>query len=230
MLVTATTSVFAVSANDITYKVISLVPNNQTLGVIVDDKLYSLEKVDKSSSLLHYGKAPVAESGYKYAIIQKDDKQVIHMENFTRSTSQEDTLNEYFGRSWNTFPNITKIPNILPPLPIINRIDTNLHIEGQIPTIHLIGNQTAIDYMHNNQLEEFKVDLSMAYIRYLQFNPFTINLSLTIPLIILAQMIPKLLKMSLFLLEVTVTEECPSYRTRLNSTRRTIFTDTEDSS
>lgn len=142
-------------------------PNNQTLGVIVDNKLYSLENVDKSSSLLHYGKAPVAESGYKYAIIQKDDKQVIRMENFTRTASKEDTLNEYFGRSWNTFPNITKLPNILPPLPIIDRIESNLHIEGQIPTIHLTGNQTAIDYMHSHQLEEIDVDLTMTYIRYI---------------------------------------------------------------
>jgi hypothetical protein len=154
-----------VSAGDITYKVISHIPGNQTLGVIVDDKVYSLENVDKASSLLHYGKAPAAESGYKYAILQKDSNQVISSENFTRASSNDDTLNEYYGRSWNTFANLTALPTILPPISAINHIKSDLHIDNQIPTIHFIGNQTAIDNMHNNQMQDIDVHLDMAYIR-----------------------------------------------------------------
>lgn len=131
-------------ASNTTYNVISLVPSNQTLGVVIDNVAYPLTSVSDASSLLHSGEAPYADS-YKYAILLKTDNSILESENFTRNgTDSDTTLNEYYGRSWNS-KTLDKIPSILPPLPIIDRIDSDLHIDGEIPTIHFIGNQTAIE-------------------------------------------------------------------------------------
>lgn len=160
------TVVAAGPGKNITFNVISLVPNNQTLGVIIDEKVYPLTEISEASALLHYGEAPAPTSGYKYAILQKDNNQVITSENFTRENiPDKSTLNEYYGRSWNSYSNLTKLPSILSPLPIINRIQSDLHIDNEIPTIHFYGNQAQIDNMHNNQLEEIDVAISMAYVR-----------------------------------------------------------------
>ncbi|KAL9547796.1 hypothetical protein MBANPS3_005999 [Mucor bainieri] len=154
------------ASSNITYKVVSLVPDNQALAVIVDQKVYPLTSVSEQSSLLHTGKAPVASTHYQYAILEKNNSSnVLQRENFTRSPVTEDsTLNEYFGRSWNSM-NLTQLPRILDPLPIINRIDSKIHIEGEIPTIHFSGNQTAIDYIHAHQELDIDVEgMRMTYI------------------------------------------------------------------
>ncbi|KAI7879856.1 coth protein-domain-containing protein [Mucor mucedo] len=159
------TVVAAGPTKNITFNVISLVPNNQALGVIIDEKVYPLTKVNEASTLLHYGDAPSPSSGYKYAILQKDTNQVIESENFTRENSpSESTLNEYYGRSWNSYNNLTKLPLIMEPLPIINRIESDLHIDNEIPTVHFYGDQAQIDNLHNNQMEDIDVNLNMAYI------------------------------------------------------------------
>lgn len=157
----------ATASSNTTYKVISLVPDNQTLAVIVDEQVYPLTSVNEPSSLLHTGKAPIATTNYRYAILEKNNESnVIERENFTRNPITEDsTLNEFFGRSWNSM-NLTQLPRILDPLPIINRVESKLHIEGEIPTIHITGNQTALDYIHANQQLDINVEgLKMTYIR-----------------------------------------------------------------
>lgn len=165
LLVAGIASVAA--SSDITYKVVSLVPDNQTLAVIVDENVYPLTSVSEQSSLLHTGKAPIATTNYQYAILEKNNtSNVLERENFTRNPVTEDsTLNEYFGRSWNTM-NLTQLPRILEPLPIINRIESKIHIEGEIPTLHFTGNQTAIDYIHAHQQLDIDVEgMKMTYIR-----------------------------------------------------------------
>ncbi|KAK4511351.1 uncharacterized protein ATC70_012566 [Mucor velutinosus] len=163
LLFAGITSVAA--SSNITYKVVSLVPDNQTLAVIVDENVYPLTSVSESSSLFHTGQAPIATTNYQYAILEKNNTHVLERENFTRSPVTEDsTLNEYFGRSWNSM-NLTQLPRILDPLPIIDRIDSKIHIEGEIPTIHFTGNQTAIDYIHAHQQLDMSVEgMKMTYI------------------------------------------------------------------
>ncbi|KAG0178737.1 hypothetical protein DFQ29_003069 [Apophysomyces sp. BC1021] len=59
---------------------------------------------------------------------------------------------------------IPKLPNVLSPLPAIDRIQTELHIDGQIPTLYFVGNQTEIDLMHKNSTGDNTVLTSMTYI------------------------------------------------------------------
>ncbi|KAI8064292.1 coth protein-domain-containing protein [Gilbertella persicaria] len=161
IIILATTA-STVLASNITYNVVSLVPSNQTLGVLVDGQLYPLTG-ESDSSIFHTGEAPSASSGYKYAQILKNDYSIVSQENFTRSPLTNDTLNEYYDRSWNT-KTMNTIPTILSPLSVVNRIDSDLHVDGQIPTIHLTGNQTAVDEMHADSQADTKVDLNMTYI------------------------------------------------------------------
>lgn len=141
-----------------------MVPSNTTLGVIIDSQVYPLTTVSDCSTLLHIGEAPAADS-YKYALLFKDNNTIIESESFTRNGTSEDTLNEYYSRSWNSW-SLDKIPTILPSLPTINRIESKLHIDGEIPTIHLTGNQTEINYIHaNQQSKDIDIYLNMTYIR-----------------------------------------------------------------
>lgn len=163
-----TTAFVAVSqANNITYNVVSLLPHNQAMGVVIDDQIYPLIETNKDSTLLHYGKAPKSNSGhYKYVILLKDNRQIVQCENFTRVLTRQDksTLNEYFGRSWNKF-DLPLLPTVLPPLSVIDRVQTKLHVDGEIPVIHLFGNQSEIDLVHKNQTSDIKIELNMTYIR-----------------------------------------------------------------
>jgi hypothetical protein len=179
LFVASVTSV--VAASNVTYNVVSLQPSNQTIGVIVDNQVYPLTSVSKKSHLLHTGEAPAAASGYKYAVLDKvNTSNIVDQESFIRNPVTDDsTLNEYYGRSWNTM-NLTQLPTIMDPLPIIDRIKSDLHIDGEIPTIHFTGNQSAIDYMHANQYANVEAsDLTMTYIRFVisSFSFFKIQLT-----------------------------------------------------
>lgn len=177
-LLAASIASVAASSN-MTYKVVSLVSDNQTIGVIVDDEIYPLTNVDDASALLHKGKAPIASTAYKYAILDKDNTtNIIEQESFSRDpiTNSSKTLNEYYGRSWNS-KTLDQLPTIIDALPIINRIDSDLHIDGEIPTIHITGNQTAIDYIHANAQSDIDVTgLTLAYIRSVSFIKVSIRL------------------------------------------------------
>ncbi|KAI9487395.1 MAG: coth protein-domain-containing protein [Benjaminiella poitrasii] len=153
----------AVVPTNTTYKVLSLVPNNETLGVVVDGTVYPLTSVSEESTLLHMGSAPIASRGYNYAILDKQNSNIIEKENFTRSPVNNGTLNEFYGRSWNT-KTLTQLPTIMDPLPIINRIQSDLHIDGQIPAIHITGNQTAVDFIHANSEQDIDITMNMTYI------------------------------------------------------------------
>lgn len=126
-----------------------------------------MTNVNPDSTLLHFGKAPAPIDGdYKYAILAKENQHIVQTEDFTRilANGTESTLNDYYGRSWNSF-DLPEIPDVLPPLPIIHRIQSKLHIHNEIPTIHLYGDQSLVDNMHKNQTKDIDVNLNMTYIR-----------------------------------------------------------------
>ncbi|KAI7894227.1 coth protein-domain-containing protein [Mucor mucedo] len=151
-------------SSGIQYSVISLISKNQNLGVIVDDQMYPLSNNNEATPLLHRGQAPISSTGYRYAILSRH--QVLDVENFTRHCSSDNIQkNDYYGRSWNSYHNLTKLPTLLPPLDIMDRIQSSLHIDNEIPTIHLYGNKTEIDNMHHQQTDRaMRVELNMAYI------------------------------------------------------------------
>lgn len=151
------------SAADMKYKVVSYVPNNHTAGVMIDGQVYPL-KVQDESLLYFTGKAPVAQTGYKYVILDNANA-VTEQENFTRApVTSGNTYNEYYNRSWNSL-SLAQLPTVLDYLPIVHRIDSDLHIDGQIPTIHITGNQTGISYIHEHPQEDIELSMNMAYIR-----------------------------------------------------------------
>jgi hypothetical protein len=147
---------------NIVYSVVSLTNQTHTMGVLVDNQIYPLSPSEESS-IFHTGNAPVAKKGYSYAILK--GKNIVTKEGFSRSPSSSDTKNEYFNRSWNKW-DLKKLPIVLPKLPTINRIESDLHIEGEIPTIHFVGNQEALDKMHKNQTSsDSSIVVKMTYIR-----------------------------------------------------------------
>ncbi|KAI8878014.1 coth-domain-containing protein, partial [Backusella circina FSU 941] len=160
----------AVSAANITYNVISLATGTQSMAVVIDSKTYPLSIGDDQATLLYSGDAPKASDGYSYALMDNDA--IVYQENFTRSPVNEDTVNEFFNRSWNTWE-LDNLPVILPNLPIMDRIDSDLHIDGQIPTIHIIGNQTQLDSMHANSTSDIDVSVNMTYMSLNDVKSFT---------------------------------------------------------
>jgi hypothetical protein len=144
---------------NITYNVVtSLSEPSMSLSVIVDNISFPLQS---SSSILFKGEAPAAKHGYQYAIFNNGELRT--SEPFLRDPVSENTVNEFFNRSKNTY-DITPLPQVYSPLPIINKIRSDLHRDGQIATIHLWGEQDEVDNLHNNQLDDIKVKLNMDYI------------------------------------------------------------------
>lgn len=133
------------------------------MGVIVDNVTYPLQYNKSVSKVLYTGRAPVAKNGYQYVKITKANNNT-EAESFLRPPTESDTVNEFFNRTWNT-RELAQFPVVYEPLPAINRIKTDLHIDGQIPTMHLIANQTEVDLMHHsNSTEDYKIKSNMTYI------------------------------------------------------------------
>lgn len=155
-------SIVAVNAQNITYNVIAAPgSSSQTVAVVVDDISWPLVA---SSGILYQGEAPVAKQGYHYAILE-ENKQVSSSEGFSRTPVNSNTDNEFFNRPLNTYQ-VATLPQVLSPLDSINRITSDLHLHNQIPTIHIWGNETAVNSLHENQSEDIDVELNMTYIRY----------------------------------------------------------------
>lgn len=132
---------------------------DQSLAVVIDNTTWPLYE---TYGIIYQGSAPIATTGYYYAILE-NDKQPNVTEAFHRAPSQNDTVNEFFNRT-SEYHEVLSLPQMLPPLPSINRIDTNLHINGQIPTIHIWGNASAVKYLHEKPLEDIDVRLNFTYI------------------------------------------------------------------
>lgn len=132
------------------------------MGVIVDNVTYPL-KPNQNASILYSGEAPIAQSGYRYVKIEKANNNT-QVEPFFRNATQNSTVNEFFNRTWNSL-NLSQLPTVYPPLEPIHRIQSKLHIDGQIPTIHVIANQTQIDAMHaSNSTEDISVMTNVTYV------------------------------------------------------------------
>lgn len=146
----------------ISYNVISLLNASESMGVVVDNVTYPMSlNSTNGTDILYSGDAPVAKSNYRYVRFFSNQTNIT--EPFDRQPSDYDTSNEFFNRTWNTY-DISRLPIIYPPLPAIHRIKTDLHTAGQIPTIHLVGNQTLLDQMHQNSTEDFSVITNVTYV------------------------------------------------------------------
>lgn len=147
---------------NIDYNVVSLLNDTHTMGVIVDNVTYPLNP-SQNASILYTGEAPIAQSGYRYVKIEKSNNNT-QVESFFRNVTQNNTVNEYFNRTQNAY-DLARLPAIYPPLDAIHRIQSKLHIDGQIPTIHVVANQTQIDAMHaSNSTEDISVMTNMTYV------------------------------------------------------------------
>ncbi|KAI9482872.1 MAG: coth protein-domain-containing protein [Benjaminiella poitrasii] len=134
----------------IQYNVIGLVNQTDSMAVNIDNTTYTLNRND-TIPLLHSGLAPAAETGYHYVRIINGSNMID--EPFWRPPTTNGTPYEFFNRTWNNY-SIATFPQIYPELPAINRIQSRLHLEGQIPTLHIMGNQSRFDEMHNNSTED----------------------------------------------------------------------------
>ncbi|KAI9274035.1 coth protein-domain-containing protein [Helicostylum pulchrum] len=149
------------SARAITYNVIAEPPANMSVAVVVDKVTYPLQA---TFGILYKGDAPSATTEYHYAFV--DNKDVKVSEPFTRPPLKDGlstTLNEFFNRSISTYE-VNTLPQVLEPLSSIHRINSGLHNMNQIPSIHIYGNTSATKYLEDNQSEDYKVKLNVAYI------------------------------------------------------------------
>ncbi|KAG1137492.1 hypothetical protein G6F37_011205 [Rhizopus arrhizus] len=163
----------------ISYNVIALL--NQTtfksMAVIVDSISYPLE-ANRTFPVLFSGKAPSAKSGYHYAKVYVSDNSTL-AEPFERQPVNQSTPHEFFNRTWNTHDN-AQLPQVYSPLSSIHRIKSNLHRDNEIPTIHIIGNQTELDQMKGNTTADVSVKTTVSYLSLhdaFQFEKAEISLS-----------------------------------------------------
>jgi spore coat protein CotH len=132
------------------------------MAVEVDNVTYPLTP-SKSASIIYSGQAPAAQSGYRYVKISKGNDSR-ESESFFRHPTKNSTVNEFFNRSWNS-RNLTQLPVLYQPLDAIHRINSSLHRDGEIPTIHLVGNQTDFDIMHHSNLTgDYEIKGNMTYV------------------------------------------------------------------
>ncbi|GAA5801788.1 hypothetical protein HPULCUR_007241 [Helicostylum pulchrum] len=145
----------------ITYNVVNLLNATESMAVKVDNVDYpmSLNGVN-NTQILYSGEAPAAQKAYRYVRVFNNNQTA---EPFDRPPVTTNTVNEFFNRTWNIY-NVSQLPIVFDPLPAIHRLHTDLHKSGQIPTIHLIGNQTDLDQMHKNSTADLTVVGNISYV------------------------------------------------------------------
>ncbi|KAF7723900.1 hypothetical protein EC973_001523 [Apophysomyces ossiformis] len=159
----------AVSKN-ITYSVIIVPEEQQTVAVVVDQRPYTLQP-SSASSLLYTGEAPAATQGYYYSKLAGD--QVVEKEGFMRSALETDTPNEFYNRSWNS-ATVSSLPTLLSPLSLINHTDLSPHLKNEIVTYHFEADQDQINQMHQHPLTNtVKVHGTMTRITLREIQKFT---------------------------------------------------------
>jgi hypothetical protein len=152
----------AVIAIDIVYSVILNSPSTDT-GVVVDNKVYVL-KPSVQSHILLQGSAP-GNRPYYYAKLKRGTTTIVEREKFSRAAVSKNTVNEFFGRNWNTkemvsFETITSITKNFNRRPDFE----DLHPIGEIPTIHIMAKQSDIDTIHKRYLQEIDIAANVTYI------------------------------------------------------------------
>lgn len=143
---------------------ISLLANHDhRMAVVVDGISYPMDATP-SSKLLFAGLAPAASNGYYYAKYDSSNNLIDH-EPFVRKSFEGDTSpNEHYNRPINKWK-IAQLPQVLEPLPLIQRIDSQLHKDGEIPTIHITGDPNSINNMHQSAKDDIQVNTTMTWIR-----------------------------------------------------------------
>ncbi|KAI8393492.1 coth protein-domain-containing protein [Radiomyces spectabilis] len=155
-------AVLVAAQEQITYAVIS-VASNQDLAVRINGTVYPLTP-SAESYILHKGEAPAASS-YQYVKLKKGTTEVVEGENFERQVDRPirgTTPNEFFGRNWN-HRHVETFPSLGWPTRY-NRGPSDLHPEGEIPTIHVTGPQSAIDNLHSRYMQDIDVQVNFTYI------------------------------------------------------------------
>lgn len=140
-------------------------PDTDT-GILIGNQVYPLALSPKST-ILWQGTAP-SNVTYSYVRIEKGTSRVIEREPFNRRAIQNDTVNEFFNRNWNTKPMAT-FGTIQDISKNFNRQFDNqlLHPIGEVPTIHIVAAQSDIDNIHKNYLDDITIISNMTYIRYI---------------------------------------------------------------
>lgn len=140
---------------------------NQTLytsmSVIVDGTAYPLES-NTTYPIIFSGKAPVPKSGYCYAKTANSTDDRL-LESFLRFPEAiQSTPHEFFNRTWNKHANV-RLPQVYSASSPRNRLVSSLHRDDEIPTIHFMANQTALDIMHQNAMASpGSVDSTLSYV------------------------------------------------------------------
>ncbi|ORE19069.1 hypothetical protein BCV71DRAFT_284317 [Rhizopus microsporus] len=105
------------------------------MAVVVDNTTYALEP-NVTFPIIYSAKAPSAQSGYLYAKIY---------------SSNDSMLTESF------------LPQVYGPLDDIHRIESKLHRDNEMPTIHIVGNQPELDEMNHSITADISVKTDIAY-------------------------------------------------------------------
>ncbi|ORE05374.1 coth-domain-containing protein [Rhizopus microsporus var. microsporus] len=147
---------------DTLYSVIINSPSTDA-AVVIDGQVYVLSPSGKSS-IIFQAKAP-SEKPYYYAKLKKGTKEIVERERFVRyPTARAWTFNEFYNRNWNakkvlnfeTVDGIAKSHN--------RRDDRDLHISGQIPTIHVQADPVSLISMHKQYLDDVTVTVNVTHI------------------------------------------------------------------
>ncbi|KAI8890806.1 coth-domain-containing protein [Backusella circina FSU 941] len=111
-------------------------------------------------SVLHQVEA-AGNVPYQYAKINRQTQKVLEKESFVRPL-RENIVNEFYGRPWTIKP-VKSLPSLSLPDPY-DRAKTDLHPNGEIPTIHITAPQKDIDNMHTHYLKDIDIHGNFTYI------------------------------------------------------------------
>ncbi|KAG0175357.1 hypothetical protein DFQ28_000969 [Apophysomyces sp. BC1034] len=139
---------------------IAVAEQQQSMAVIVDNMIFPLYS-SSDCPIMFVGMAPIAKDGYSYAKFNAG--KIKENEPFLRAPASDDTPHEFYNRTWNSVT-VAKFPSVLPPLPVIDRIQSDLHVDGQIPTLYFAANQNDVDTMHNDSSSDISVLTNMTYL------------------------------------------------------------------
>ena len=112
-------------------------------------------------SILHQAEA-TGGVPYQYVRIDRKNQKILEKEKFVRP-SRKNVVNEFFGRDWTVKP-IHYLPSLSLSKPY-DRAKTDLHPEGEIPTIHITAPQAEIDNMHTHYLKKIDIHGNFTYMR-----------------------------------------------------------------
>lgn len=158
--IVALTSIAVAQSTNTTYNVVAPVISGQSVGVIVGNQTYPLNR-SGACPLIFTGSAP---SGQQYQYVKLNNESgVIEKEAFSRSAvSGNVTLNEFYNRTWTTM-DVPTLPQVLEPIESLNRNDSGLHVEGQIPTIYLSARNYKLKALEDLSRSDL-VSMDMVYI------------------------------------------------------------------